>query len=102
MLEVDQPRPTNGALRLTARLSAQADGTLASFSQYASQYPQPGAVKQAALYLDDTQAQVIRSAKPAGVGKTINGCVIEPFTSCPGADLYYADLNNANLNYRGS
>ena len=97
VLEVDQPRYNTGTLRFTARVALQAGGTLASFSQYAGALPKQGIVKQAALYLDDTQARVIRSAKTDGVGQTINGCVIQPFTSCPGADLAKANLANAYL-----
>lgn len=32
-----------------------------------------------------------------GAGKVINGCTIQPFTRCPGADLEGADLEHADL-----
>ena len=99
VLEVDQPRYNTGTLRFTARLAPQANGTLESFSLYEGHQPKQGTVKQVALYLDGTQARVIRSAKTDGVGQTINGCVIQPFTSCPGANLSVADLANAHLNF---
>jgi hypothetical protein len=95
VLEVDQPRSNSGTLRFTARLAPHADGTLAALSHYEGDLPQQGTVKQAALYLDDTQARVIRYSNP--LGQTINGCVIEPYTRCILADLTYANLYRANL-----
>jgi hypothetical protein len=59
VLEVDQPRSNNGTLRFTGRLAPHADGTLAAFSHYEGDLPQQGSVKQAELYLDDTQARVL-------------------------------------------
>lgn len=99
VLEVDQPRYSNGTLRFTGWLAPHADGTLDSFSQFEGNQPQQGTVKQVALYLDDTQARVIRSSASAALGQTINGCVIEPAMSCPGADLAGADLAGEDLPY---
>lgn len=89
--------PATGVLRFQARPLPNATGSLNSFSRFDGKRLATGIFMNATLYLDDIEGRVIRSSYNADPGQTINGCVIEPYTKCPGMDLAYNNLDSANL-----
>jgi uncharacterized protein YjbI with pentapeptide repeats len=77
-------RPARETLRFPVRIQDEATGNLAHLEPH-----RDAAVREsfgpAALFIDDASARVI------------DGCVIQPRTECPGANLMDADLRNADL-----
>lgn len=102
-----------GCITLIATVNPKASAALADKGGYAGNPFTYGILQDAALTLDDQQGRVIRgdgsqsqvkaaansmTVQTAVVnGTSVNGCVIQPFTACPGADLSFTNLVYANL-----
>jgi Pentapeptide repeats (8 copies) len=97
LVELTDPRLSKGKLSFAARLlkpTAVTDRNLASHADAADTTP-PRRMRDVALFVDDTTARVV------------DGCVLQPFTDCPGmlvgepeldgADLSGAELSGSNI-----
>ena len=114
-LNVNSLNKKQVTLRFNATLNSIVPSVLADKSRFAGKPIVFGKLKNAALFVVTQNARVIRSSGPAKspnmvsnalrpMAKTINGCVIEPYTECDdanltGADLHYAVLTGADLYY---
>jgi uncharacterized protein YjbI with pentapeptide repeats len=77
-------RPKQRTIRYLARRLSEAEGNLSHF-EHRRDRRLPRRFRAASLFIDDAQGQVI------------NGCVIQPYTQCPRAELTWADLAGADL-----
>lgn len=87
LVELTDPRLWKGRLSFAARLlkpTAVTDPDLASHADAADATP-PRRMRDVALFVDDTKARVI------------DGCVLQPFTVCPGTPFGEAELDGADL-----
>lgn len=102
VLSLDKPdlaKATN-TLRFTARSDSEADGTLEPFRQYEGNSLRQGTLKQANLYLDQTQARVLRYGPIGNPGDDMPEplpCVLGPYANCAGAKLAGIKLEQVNL-----
>ena len=107
-LNVNSLNKKQVTLRFNATLNSIVPSVLADKSRFAGKPIVFGKLKNAALFVVTQNARVIRSSGPAKspnmvsnalrpMAKTINGCVIEPYTVCEYADLRYAFLRYAAL-----
>jgi hypothetical protein len=107
-LNVNSLNKKQGTLKFNATLNSIVPSVLADKSRFAGKPLVFGKLKNAALFVVTQNARVIRSSGPAKspnivsnalrpMTNTINGCVIEPYTECEGANLSRANLSLANL-----
>jgi len=109
-LTVKSLNKKQGTLKFNATLNSIVQSVISDKSRFVGKPIVFGKLKNAALFVVTQNARVIRSSGPAKspnmvsnalrpMAKTINGCVIEPYTVCEYADLRYANLKYANLVY---
>jgi len=87
LVELADPRLRKGRLSFAARLlkpTTVTDPDLASHADAADVTP-PRRMRNVALFVDDTKARVL------------DGCVLQPFTVCPGTHFGEAEFNGPSL-----
>jgi uncharacterized protein YjbI with pentapeptide repeats len=97
-LRLTHPRTRNHGHRVAyqARRIDAVDTNLDGFSSQLDRGV-PRHFGGASLYISEETAPVAGGCAPGVLCQNVNGCEIQPYTSCPNADLHGADLHGADL-----